>query len=203
MKIFCIGRNYVDHIAELSNEIPQAPVIFMKPSTALLTENKPFFYPNFTKDLHYECELVLRICKNGRSIQQKYAASYYDAVTVGIDFTARDLQENQKSKGLPWEIAKAFDHSAVIGRWQILHEEERVNPLVFSLDRNGERVQEGHSEKMIYTFDQIIAYISQFFSLNTGDLLFTGTPKGVGAVKVGDTLSGKMGDQELLRFEIK
>lgn len=203
MKIFCIGRNYVEHISELQNEIPQAPVVFMKPHTALLTDNKPFYYPNFTKDLHYECELVLRICKNGKSVLPKFAHTYYDAVTVGIDFTARDLQEYQKSKGLPWEIAKAFDHSAVIGKWQTLSEEEKNKEITFSLRKNNIEVQHGNSENMMHTFDKIISYISTYFSLNMGDIIFTGTPKGVAAVNIGDVLSASIFEKELLKFEIK
>jgi 2-keto-4-pentenoate hydratase/2-oxohepta-3-ene-1,7-dioic acid hydratase in catechol pathway len=203
MKIFCIGRNYVDHISELNNEIPEAPVVFMKPQTALLTGNKPFYYPNFTKNLHYECEIVLRICKNGRSVQEKFANTYYDAVTVGIDFTARDLQDHQKAGRLPWEIAKAFDHSAVIGQWKEINEDDKKTPMQFSLQKNNELVQSGHSGQMMYNFDRIIAYISIYFSLNTGDLIFTGTPKGVGPVQIGDVLSAKLADTELLKFEIK
>lgn len=203
MKIICIGRNYVEHISELKNEIPDAPVVFMKPHNALLTDNKPFYYPNFTKDLHYECEIVLRICKNGKAIQEKFAHTYYDAVTVGIDFTARDLQDQQKKKGLPWEIAKAFDQSAVIGRWQQISEEEKKSPLLFSLDINNNNVQQGNTENMMFSFDNIISYVSNYFSLNMGDMIFTGTPKGVGAVQIGDVLSAKLGSEERLRFEIK
>jgi len=203
MKIFCIGRNYVDHISELNNEIPEAPVVFMKPQTALLTGNKPFYYPNFTQNLHYECEIVLRICKNGKSVQEKFAHTYYDAVTVGIDFTARDLQDHQKAKGLPWEIAKAFDHSAVVGQWQILSDTDKQLPLQFCLAKNQQLVQQGQTSNMMYSFDKIIAYISMYFSLNTGDLIFTGTPKGVGPVQIGDMLSAQLGDTELLNFEIK
>lgn len=203
MKIFCIGRNYVDHISELHNEMPDAPVVFMKPHTALLSGNKPFYYPGFTTNLHYECEIVLRVCKNGKAIREKFAHTYYDAVTVGIDFTARDLQDHQKSKGLPWEIAKAFDQSAVIGQWQNIDDEQKKLPLHFSLIKNDALVQDGNTEKMIFSFDKIIAYISNYFSLNMGDLIFTGTPKGVAAVQIGDELSAKLGGNELLRFEIK
>ncbi|MCC7030951.1 MAG: fumarylacetoacetate hydrolase family protein [Chitinophagaceae bacterium] len=203
MKIFCIGRNYVDHISELNNEIPEAPVVFMKPQTALLTGNKPFYYPNFTQNLHYECEIVLRICKNGKSVQEKFAHTYYDAVTVGIDFTARDLQDHQKAKGLPWEIAKAFDHSAVVGQWQMRSDADKQLPLQFCLAKNQQLVQQGQTSNMMYPFDKIIAYISMYFSLNTGDLIFTGTPKGVGPVQIGDVLSAQIADTELLNFEIK
>lgn len=203
MKIFCIGRNYVDHISELNNEIPEAPVVFMKPQTALLTGNKPFYYPNFTQNLHYECEIVLRICKNGKSVQEKFAHTYYDAVTVGIDFTARDLQDHQKAKGLPWEIAKAFDHSAVVGQWQMRSDADKQLPLQFCLAKNQQLVQQGQTSNMMYPFDKIIAYISMYFSLNIGDLIFTGTPKGVGPVQIGDVLSAQIADTELLNFEIK
>lgn len=203
MKIFCIGRNYVAHIEELKNTIPDAPVVFMKPPTALLTDNKPFYHPDFSKDIHYECELVFRICKQGRSIEEKFAHKYYDAVTVGIDFTARDLQDEQKKKGLPWEIAKAFDHSAVIGPWQYIGETEKNLKRNFRLDLNSKTVQEGNSQHMMFQPEQIIAYISQFFTLQTGDILFTGTPKGVGSVAVGDRLQAWLEDQPLLDFYIK
>ncbi len=203
MKIFCIGRNYVDHISELNNSIPNAPVVFMKPHTALLTDNKPFYYPNFTKELHYECEIVLRICKNGKSVAEKFAQDYYDAVTVGIDFTARDLQDYQKAHGLPWEIAKAFDHSAVIGKWKPISKEEKKQNIEFSLTKNEQIVQHGHTENMMYRFDKIISYISSYFSLNMGDLIFTGTPKGVASVQIGDKLSAQIADEMLLNFEIK
>jgi 2-keto-4-pentenoate hydratase/2-oxohepta-3-ene-1,7-dioic acid hydratase in catechol pathway len=203
MKIFCVGRNYGEHAAELKNEIPDAPVIFMKPHTALLTENKPFYFPNFTKDLHYECEIVLRICKNGKSVNEKFASSYYDAVTVGIDFTARDLQEKQKQKGLPWEIAKAFDNSAVIGKWKTIGEFNQNSPFEFSLLKNNNKVQSGNTADLLFSFNKIISYISQYFSLNMGDLIYTGTPKGVGPVAIGDRLQASLFDEELLNFEIK
>ncbi|MBL7764714.1 MAG: fumarylacetoacetate hydrolase family protein [Chitinophagaceae bacterium] len=203
MKIFCIGRNYAEHARELGNEIPTDPVIFMKPHTALLTDNKPFYYPNFTKDLHYECEIVLRICKNGKSVREKFASGYYDAITTGIDFTARDLQQKQKDKGLPWEIAKAFDHSAVIGKWVPLTETIRINEIRFSLKKNQTLVQEGNTRDLIYSFDFLVSYISNYFSLNMGDIIFTGTPKGVGPVSIGDRLSASLFDDQLLDFEIK
>jgi 2-keto-4-pentenoate hydratase/2-oxohepta-3-ene-1,7-dioic acid hydratase in catechol pathway len=203
MKIFCVGRNYAEHAKELNNAIPDAPVIFMKPQSALLTDNRDFYYPNFTKDLHYECELVLRICKNGKSIGEKFAASYYDAITVGIDFTARDLQQHQKEKGLPWEIAKAFDASAVIGSWVKVDQDQKNNPLEFDLYQNGQQVQHGNTSHLLFSFNAIIVYISQFFSLNTGDLIFTGTPSGVGPVQIGDTLQANLMGEERLRFQIK
>jgi 2-keto-4-pentenoate hydratase/2-oxohepta-3-ene-1,7-dioic acid hydratase in catechol pathway len=203
MKIFCIGRNYGAHALELKNEIPTEPVVFMKPANALLTDNKPFYYPNITKDLHYECEIVLRICKNGKAIEKKFASKYYDAITVGIDFTARDLQEQQKKKGLPWEIAKAFDQSAVIGKWVPISEEEKKNNIQFSLLKNNEMVQNGNTNDVIFNFDKIISYVSQYFSLNMGDVIYTGTPEGVGPVSIGDKLLAKIGEEELLHFEIK
>lgn len=203
MKIFCVGRNYAEHAKELKNDIPSAPVIFMKPHTALLTENKDFYYPNFTKDLHYECEIVLRICKNGRAVSEKFASGYYDAVTVGIDFTARDLQQQQKEKGLPWEIAKAFDHSAVLGEWVPISNEEKKNPFLFSLKQNDKIVQQGNTSDLLFSFEKIISYVSQFFTLNMGDLIYTGTPQGVGPVAIGDTLSASLFEKELLRFSIK
>ena len=203
MKIFCVGRNYSEHAAELKNEIPDTPVIFMKPHTSLLTDNKPFYYPNFTKDLHYECEIVLRICKNGKAVLPKFASSYYDAVTVGIDFTARDLQDKQKQKGLPWEIAKAFDNSAVLGKWKSIDSIDIKSPLQFSLKKNEQKVQEGNTSDLLFSFDHIISYVSQFFSLNMGDLIYTGTPKGVGPVAIGDRLQACLFDEELLNFEIK
>lgn len=203
MKIFCIGRNYDAHALELKNEIPTEPVVFMKPANALLTDNKPFYYPNITKDLHYECEIVLRICKNGKAIQEKFASKYYDAITVGIDFTARDLQEQQKKKGLPWEIAKAFDQSAVLGKWVPISEEEKKNNIQFSLLKNNELVQNGNTNDVIFNFDKIISYVSQYFSLNMGDIIYTGTPEGVGPVAIGDKLVAKIDEEELLHFEIK
>ncbi|HOZ52294.1 MAG TPA: fumarylacetoacetate hydrolase family protein [Chitinophagaceae bacterium] len=203
MKIFCVGRNYAEHAKELQNEVPDAPVIFMKPSTALLSENKDFYYPNFTKDLHYECELVLRICKNGRAVSEKFARNYYDAITVGIDFTARDLQQYQKEKGLPWEIAKAFDQSAVLGKWKAITDEDKNKPFQFSLNKNGVKVQNGQTENLLFSFEKIISYISQFFTLNMGDIIYTGTPKGVGPVEIGDQLVAELFNEELLNFSIK
>jgi 2-keto-4-pentenoate hydratase/2-oxohepta-3-ene-1,7-dioic acid hydratase in catechol pathway len=203
MKIFCVGRNYAEHAKELNNDVPTSPVIFMKPSTSLLNENKDFYYPNFTTDLHYECEIVLRICKNGKAVSEKFANSYYDAITVGIDFTARDLQQQQKDKGLPWEIAKAFDHSAVIGKWKPLSELTQMSSYLFSLKKNDELVQQGDTADLIFSFGKVISYISQFFSLNMGDLIFTGTPQGVGPVMIGDKLSGSLFEEELFSFLIK
>ncbi len=203
MKIICIGRNYGAHAAELKNEIPEAPVIFLKPQNAILTEGKPFYYPDFSKNIHYEGELVLRIAKNGKCIEEKFASKYFDAVTVGIDFTARDLQDYQKAKGLPWEIAKAFDHSAVIGNFIPITEEQKESGFQFSLHKNGIEVQYGKTEQMINSFNRIISYASNFFSLNIGDLIFTGTPSGVGPIAIHDNFEGYLGDQRLLQVTIK
>jgi 2-keto-4-pentenoate hydratase/2-oxohepta-3-ene-1,7-dioic acid hydratase in catechol pathway len=203
MKIFCVGRNYADHAKELKNEVPDEPVIFMKPKSALLQQHTPFYYPEFTNELHYECELVLRIAKNGKYIQEKHASKYYDAVTVGIDFTARDIQNELKQKGLPWERAKAWDNSAVVGKWvpyTALKNKANVN---FALYKNKELVQQGNSEEMLFPFDYIVSYISNFFSINIGDLIFTGTPAGVGEAVVGDELEGFMEDESLFAMEVK
>ncbi|HOA39265.1 MAG TPA: fumarylacetoacetate hydrolase family protein [Flavihumibacter sp.] len=203
MKIFCIGRNYVAHAKELGNEVPDEPVIFMKPKSALLQSHTPFYYPEFTNELHYECELVLRICKNGKYIQDRYATKYYDAVTVGIDFTARDIQQELKEKGLPWEKAKAWDNSAVIGKWIPLEELKNKKEINFSLQKNKEVVQQGNSSNMIFNFDAVVAHISNYFSVNIGDLVFTGTPAGVGECVVGDELQGFIEDKEMFSVEIK
>ncbi|MDQ2751857.1 MAG: fumarylacetoacetate hydrolase family protein, partial [Bacteroidota bacterium] len=185
MKIFCVGRNYVDHAKELNNEVPENPVIFMKPKSALLSNASHFIYPEFTNELHYEAELVFRICKNGRYISNNNALQYVDAVTVGIDFTARDIQTELKKKGLPWEIAKAWDGSALVGNWQTFDEDELNTGILFSLQKDGETVQQGNSSHMIFSVAKVINYISQYFSLNIGDLLFTGTPAGVGECMAG------------------
>ena len=203
MKIFCVGRNYADHAKELNNELPDEPVIFMKPKSALLQPHTPFYYPEFTNELHYECELVLRISKNGKYIQDKFANKYYDAVTVGIDFTARDIQNELKEKGLPWEKAKAWDNSAAIGKWVSFTNLKNKRELNFGLYKNKELVQQSNANLMIHDFDAIVAYISNYFSVNIGDLVFTGTPAGVGEVVVGDELEGFIEDDSLLALEIK
>lgn len=200
MKIICIGRNYSEHAKELKNEIPDKPVVFLKPQTALLKDNKPFYYPEWTKDLHYETELVLKVCKQGKYIDEKFARKYFDEVTVGIDFTARDLQSQQKARGLPWEIAKAFDNSAVIGEFKKANTNNGVN---FYMNLNGTEVQKGNTNDMMFSFEKIIAYASQFFTLQTGDLIFTGTPAGVGAVKIGDRLEGFLETEKVFDFEVK
>lgn len=203
MKIFCVGRNYVAHAEELGNEVPDEPVIFMKPKSALLQPHTPFYYPEFTNELHYECELVLRICKNGKYVQEKFAGKYYDAITAGIDFTARDIQNELKAKGLPWEKAKAWDNSAVIGKWVPLTGIKDKNDINFCLYKNKELVQQSNTSNMIHTFDQIVAYISNYFSVNIGDVIFTGTPAGVGEVVVGDDLEGFIEDDSMFTLEVK
>jgi len=203
MKIFCIGRNYVAHAKELGNEVPEEPVVFMKPKSALLQPHTPFYYPEFTNDLHYECELVLRISKNGKYIQEKFASKYYDAVTTGIDFTARDIQNDLKAKGLPWEKAKAWDNSAAIGKWIPFTAIKNKTDINFCLYKNKELVQQSNANLMIHDFDTIVAYISNYFSVNIGDLVFTGTPAGVGELVVGDELEGFIEDDSLLSLEIK
>jgi 2-keto-4-pentenoate hydratase/2-oxohepta-3-ene-1,7-dioic acid hydratase in catechol pathway len=203
MKIFCVGRNYAAHAQELGNAIPDEPVIFMKPKSALLQSHTPFYYPEFTNELHYECELVLRVSKNGKYIQDKFASKYYDAITTGIDFTARDIQNELKEKGLPWERAKAWDNSAVIGKWIPLANIKDRNNINFTMYKNNEMVQQGNSKNMIHDFDYIISYISNFFSVNIGDLIFTGTPAGVGEVVVGDELEGRIDEESLFKLEVK
>jgi len=203
MKIFCVGRNYEAHAEELGNEIPDEPVIFMKPKSALLQPHAPFYYPEFTNELHYECELVLRISKNGKYIQEKFASKYYDAVTTGIDFTARDIQNELKAKGLPWEKAKAWDNSAVIGKWVTFAEVKNKKDINFGLYKNKGLAQQGNSVNMIHNFDSIVSYISNFFSVNIGDVIFTGTPAGVGEAVVGDELEGFLEDVSMFKLEVK
>lgn len=203
MKIICIGRNYSEHAKELNNDVPSEPVVFMKPKSALLQPDKPFIIPDFTKDLHYECELVVKIGKNGKYIQEKFASKYYNEISVGIDFTARDLQQQQKSKGLPWEIAKAFDNSAVVGHFISLNENRKIDDINFSMKKNGELVQQGNSSQMLFSVDKIIAYVSQFFTLNIGDLIFTGTPAGVGPVAILDELEGFLEDEKMFDLSIQ
>ena len=203
MKIFSVGRNYSEHATELGNDVPDEPVIFMKPKSALLQPHTPFYYPEFTNELHYECELVLRISKNGKYIQDKFAGKYYDAITAGIDFTARDIQNDLKAKGLPWEKAKAWDNSAVIGKWVPLANIKDRSNVNFSFKKNGELVQQGNSKDMIFDFDYIVSYISNFFSINIGDLVFTGTPKGVGEIVVGDEVEAFIESDSMLTLDVK
>lgn len=203
MKIICIGRNYSDHAKEMNAPLPSKPVFFLKPDTALLPKRNPFYYPDFTKDLHHELELVVRISRLGKNISEKYANEYYNEVGLGIDFTARDLQQECKEKGLPWEIAKAFEHSAPLGEKFIPKTELNLADSSFELFKNGESVQVGHVKDMIFTIDQLIAYVSQFMTLKIGDLLFTGTPAGVGPVQIGDKLEGFLNDEKLLELKVK
>jgi acylpyruvate hydrolase len=190
MKIICIGRNYAEHARELQNAIPEQPVVFMKPSTALLVNDKPFYIPEFTQDVHYEVELVLRIGKNGRHVQPEFAPGYYEEIGLGIDFTARDVQQRCKEKGHPWEIAKAFDHSAVLGPFVPKTELNPVNDIRFELQKNGQVVQSGNTADMLFPIDELIVYVSKYFTLHMGDLIYTGTPAGVGPVQIGDLLEG-------------
>lgn len=204
MRIFAVGRNYAEHIKELSNERPEEPVIFTKPDTALIRNNAPFYYPEFSKDIHYEGELVLRICKEGKMISEKFAAKYFDAIGIGVDFTARDLQQKAKEKGLPWDIAKGFNGSAPVSdKFIPVKDFKELNSINFSLTVNGELKQQGNTGLMLFSFDYIISYLSKFFTLRTGDLIFTGTPKGVGPVKVGDVLSASIENEKLLEFEVR
>ncbi len=203
MKIICIGRNYVNHAKELNNPIPKVPVFFMKPDTAILRKNKAFYYPEFSKDIHYELELVIKINRNGKHIAERFAHKYYDEVALGIDFTARDLQSKAKEKGLPWEIAKAFDHSAPISSFFPITELKNKENIEFHLLKNGEKVQHGFSQDMLFSINRIIEYVSQFVSLKMGDLIFTGTPAGVGPVQIGDVLEAYLENEWVLRTEIR
>ncbi len=203
MKIICIGRNYANHAKEMNAEVPKAPVFFMKPDTAILPKRNPFYIPDFTKDLHYECELVVKIQKLGKNITERYAHEYYTEIGLGIDFTARDLQQECKKKGLPWEIAKSFEHSAPLGEKWINKKELELNNLNFHLKKNGTIVQVGNTADMLFSVDKIIAYISKFMTLKIGDLIFTGTPEGVGPVAIGDNLEGFIENQKILDLRIK
>ncbi len=203
MKIICVGRNYSAHAKELGNEIPEEPVIFMKPKSALLQTHTPFYYPEFTNELHYECELVLRVSKNGKYIQERQASNYYDAITTGIDFTARDIQNELKKKGLPWEKAKSFDNSAAVGKFINIVPGYIEKTINFSFYKNKELVQKANSSEMIYHFDYLLSHISNYFSINIGDLIFTGTPSGVGECEPGDELEAYIEDVMLLKLEVK
>jgi 2-keto-4-pentenoate hydratase/2-oxohepta-3-ene-1,7-dioic acid hydratase in catechol pathway len=203
MKIICIGRNYAEHAKEMNAPVPAEPVVFLKPETALLQKNLPFYYPEFSNDIHHEVELVLKISKMGRHIEPQFASRYYDEIGIGIDFTARDIQAKCKEKGLPWEKAKAFDHSAPIGKFLPKTRFPLMDDIRFHLDVNGKKVQQGTTEDLLFSFDNLIAYVSKFFTLKKGDLIYTGTPEGVGPVKIGDRLEAYIGDEKLLDFEIK
>ncbi len=203
MKIIAIGRNYQEHAKELNNPIPTEPVVFLKPDTALLKEGKAFYHPDFSNDIHFEVELIIKIGKEGKHITSKFARNYVESIGLGIDFTARDLQQKCKEKGLPWEIAKAFDHSAPIGEFIPLNEIPDLNAIQFSLKQNQSVVQNGNSADMIFSFDDIISYVSQRFTLKKGDLIFTGTPAGVGKINIGDLLEGFISDRKMLSVPIK
>ncbi|MBL6450026.1 fumarylacetoacetate hydrolase family protein [Fulvivirga sp. 29W222] len=203
MKILAIGRNYAEHIAELNNERPDEPVIFTKPDTALLKNNQPFYYPDFSKEIHHEVELVIKICKVGKNIQEQFAHKYYDHIGIGVDFTARDLQQKAKEKGLPWTIAKGFNGSAPISEFRPIADFEDLNNINFSLTIDGETKQQGNTKLMLFSFDYIVSYLSKFFTLKKGDLIFTGTPKGVGPVHIGNTVAAFIEDEKLLEFEVR
>jgi 2-keto-4-pentenoate hydratase/2-oxohepta-3-ene-1,7-dioic acid hydratase in catechol pathway len=203
MKIICIGRNYVEHIEELKNEVPAEPVFFLKPDTAILPAGRAFYLPDFSKEIHHEIELILRISKEGKNIADEFAHRYYDAISVGLDFTARDIQEKQKSKGLPWEPAKAFDHSAPLGEFIPVESLPDKTAISFSLNRNGVLVQAGDSKRMIHRFGALISFVSKYITLRKGDVIFTGTPSGVGPVKGGDELEGFLNGQKLLHVSVK
>lgn len=203
MKIICIGRNYVDHISELNNEKPTEPVIFMKPDTAVLPKKTPFVIPAFSNDVHHEVEILIKICKVGKYISPKFAHKYYEEIGLGIDFTARDVQAKLKEKGLPWEKAKSFDHSAVIGTFLSKKDFSSVENINFELKSNGQSVQIGNTNLMLWKIDELVAYVSQYFTLKKGDIIFTGTPKGVAKVVEGDVLEGFIEDKSMFKIQIK
>ena len=203
MKIICIGRNYAEHAKEMKSEVPTEPVFFMKPDTAVIKDNEPFYFPDFTKDLHHEIEVVLKISKVGKHIAEAFAHKYYEELSVGIDFTARDLQAQCKAKGLPWEKAKSFDGSAPIGKFVKKSELGDLQNLHFELSINNELRQKGNTNDLLFSFDKVIAYVSQFVTLKVGDLIYTGTPEGVGPVAIGDKLKGTLNGVELFCFEVK
>ena len=203
MKLICIGRNYAQHISELKSEKPTDPVIFLKPDTAILLKKQPFFIPDFSNEVHHEVEVLVKINRVGKYIDSKFAHKYYEQIGLVIDFTARDLQQQLKQKGLPWEISKAFDGSAVIGKWVSKSSFENLNKLPFSLLKNNETVQSATTEDMLWGIDEIIAYVSKFFTLKIGDIIFTGTPSGVGKVESNDSLKGYIGDDEFFSIKVK
>jgi 2-keto-4-pentenoate hydratase/2-oxohepta-3-ene-1,7-dioic acid hydratase in catechol pathway len=203
MKIICVGRNYTDHIKELENNKPKEPVLFLKPDSSIILNNKPFFIPDFSKNIHYELELIIKISRLGKHIQEKFSHKYYDFIGLGIDFTARDLQSDLKSKGLPWEKSKAFDGSCFISKWINKSEFNDVNNLNFKLNKNGKTVQKTNSKLMLWKIDELISYISTFFTLKIGDVIFTGTPAGVGKVSIGDNLEGFIEDNKIFNLNIK
>lgn len=203
MKIIAVGRNYSEHAKELNNPVPAQPVIFLKPDTAVLKDNRDFYYPAFSQDIHHEIEVVLRICKEGRHVSPKFASTYYDAIGLGVDFTARDLQQKHKEKGLPWELAKAFDGSAPVSAWFPKENFGELQDLDFRLEKNGQIVQAGNTRDLLFTFEDIIVFVSQYITLRKGDLIFTGTPEGVGPVAIGDHLEGFLKQEKVLDFHVK
>lgn len=203
MKIIAIGRNYVNHANELNNPVPKEPIFFMMPETALLRKNQPFFYPDFSTDIHYEVEIVIKLNRLGKNIEPEFAHRYYSEIALGIDFTARDLQKNCKKKGLPWEIAKSFDGAAPISNFLPLEKLGNINDINFRLELNGNTVQQGNTKDMIFPVGQLIAYVSKFTTIKIGDLLFTGTPAGVGPVKIDDRLTAYIENEKMLDFVIK
>lgn len=203
MKLICIGRNYTDHIKELENERPQEPVVFIKPDTSILLKKQPFFIPDFSNDIHHEVEVLVKINKVGKYIDKKFAHKYYNEVSLGIDFTARDLQAKLKAKGLPWEKAKAFDGAAVIGKWVSKEEYEDIDTIDFRLEKNGEIAQQGNTRLMLWKIDELIEYVSKYFTLKIGDIIFTGTPAGVGVVKPNDILTGYINNQQFFSIKVK
>jgi 2-keto-4-pentenoate hydratase/2-oxohepta-3-ene-1,7-dioic acid hydratase in catechol pathway len=203
MKIIAIGRNYAEHAKELNNPVPTVPVIFMKPDTAILKDNKPFYHPEFSSDIHHEIELVLKISKEGKHIAEKFAGNYFEEIGLGIDFTARDIQQKHKEKGLPWELAKAFDHSAPISKFIPKSNFKDLNQLNIRLDLNGKTVQNGNTSDLLFSYEYIISFVSKYFTLKKGDLIFTGTPQGVGKINIGDHLAGYLEDEKLLDFDIR
>ncbi|MDC1105942.1 fumarylacetoacetate hydrolase family protein [Prolixibacteraceae bacterium] len=203
MKIICIGRNYAKHASELKNEVPQEPVFFLKPDSSILQKNKPFYIPDFTNEVHYEVEVLFRISRLGKNISTKFAPRYYSEVGLGVDFTARDLQQELKQRGLPWEKAKAFDASAVLGKFISLDQVEDLNNISFSLKKNGELVQEGNTKDMLFNIDELVSYTSKYMTLKIGDIIFSGTPEGVGEVMIGDRLQGYIGEQLMFDFMVK
>jgi acylpyruvate hydrolase len=203
MKIIAIGRNYAEHAKELNNPVPTIPVIFMKPDTALLKDNKPFYHPEFSQDIHHEIEIVLKVSKEGKHINEKFAASYFEEIALGVDFTARDIQSKHKEKGLPWELAKAFDNSAPVSNFLPKNKFADIYNIGFNLDINGETRQQGNTKDLLFSFERIIAFVSQYITIKKGDLIFTGTPEGVGKVQVGDRLEGFLEGEKLLDFYVK
>jgi len=203
MKLICIGRNYINHIAELKNEKPSDPVVFIKPDTAILLKKQPFFIPDYSKNIQHEVEVIVKINRVGKYIETKFAHKYYDHIGLGIDFTARDIQQKLKASGLPWEKAKAFDGSAVVGEWVPKSTFESLENISFSLKKNDVVVQSGNTQQMLWGIDAVIAYVSQFFTLKIGDIIFTGTPAGVGQVQAGDILKGYIENEEFFNIKVK